>query len=129
MRTIIAGSRDIEDYELLKKVIMESKISITVVLSGRARGVDRMGEAWAMENEIPVEPYPAKWKNLSHPDAVIKENEYGKYDALAGIRRNEKMVKYADALIAIIKGNSDGTRNVIECAQKKGIRCYIWEVK
>ncbi len=129
MRTIIAGSRDIDDYGLLQKVIEESGIPITVVLSGRAKGIDKLGERWAFENDIPVECYPAKWDDLSHPEAVIKENEYGKYDAMAGIRRNERMVKHADALIAVIKDSSDGTSNVIEFARKYHKKCHIHEVE
>jgi predicted Rossmann fold nucleotide-binding protein DprA/Smf involved in DNA uptake len=54
MKTIIAGSREINDYEFLKKVIKESEFEITEVISGTARGVDKLGERFAEENHISV---------------------------------------------------------------------------
>ena len=117
-----------EDYGLLCRTIEESGVEITVVLSGRAKGVDALGERWARENNIPVECHPAKWKDLSHPDAIIVEEKGMKYDKKAGIRRNEKMVRDADALIALIRNDSKGTRHIIQCAQKNGLHCHVVEV-
>ena len=40
MKTIIAGSRDIVDYKIVEKTIINSGFNITTVISGTARGVD-----------------------------------------------------------------------------------------
>ena len=48
MKVIIAGSRDITDYSLVCRAISESKFDITEVISGTARGVDTLGEKWAV---------------------------------------------------------------------------------
>ena len=47
MRIIIAGSRNITSYEYLSLACELSDFEITEVVSGCARGVDRLGEEWA----------------------------------------------------------------------------------
>jgi predicted Rossmann fold nucleotide-binding protein DprA/Smf involved in DNA uptake len=59
MKTIIAGSRYIQDYSLLDKVIKKSGFKITEIISGTAKGVDRLGEKYALDNNIPLSKYPA----------------------------------------------------------------------
>ena len=101
MITIIAGPRDCYDYELVVKAIEESGFEITMVVSGKAKGVDTLGERWAKRNNIPVAEFPAKWDDLEAEGAFVKEGQYGKYNARAGFMRNGAMAEYADALIAI----------------------------
>src|SRR5687767_5581960 len=114
MRTIIAGSRSVKDYLTVVNAVLESGFEVTEVVSGRAPGVDRLGEIWAKQNKIPIKPFPAKWDDLSHPDARIKRNRYGReYDANAGHRRNRDMARYADALVAVWDGASPGTQSMI----------------
>lgn len=78
MKVIIAGGRDIEDYSLLRRVIEASGFHITEVISGMARGVDKMGIQWAKEVGLPVLKFSADW------------NRYGK---AAGPIRNIAMSK------------------------------------
>ncbi len=110
MKTIIAGSRDIDDYDVIKTAVLNSGYVITEVVSGRAKGVDKLGERWATDNNIPVKEFPAHW------------NTYGK---TAGFRRNNEMAKYADALIAVWDGRSKGTRHMIDTATREGLRVYV----
>lgn len=110
MRTIIAGSRDLNSYELVCRAVEECGWEPTVVLSGTARGIDQMGERWASRNGITIERYPANWKI------------WGKR---AGPLRNEKMANNADALIAVWDGLSRGTSHMIATAQRKGLRVYV----
>lgn len=129
-KVIIAGSRTINDYSLLLKAISDSGWAkdITEVVSGRARGVDSLGERWAKEKGIDVKPFPADWKNVKVKDAIIRQNSYGRYNAKAGLDRNQKMAEYADKLIAIIKNNSSGTADMIERMKKLNKEVYIYEV-
>jgi hypothetical protein len=93
--------------------IAASEIIPTVVISGRAAGVDRLGEAWANMHNIPVERYPADWET------------FGKR---AGLIRNEIMADHADALIAIYDGYSTGIRHMISMARKKNLRVFVYLV-
>lgn len=117
MKTIIAGSRDIKNYALVMQAIKNSAFDITEVVCGGAQGVDLFGERYALENRIPVQYFE------------IEKNDWAKYGRGAGPLRNEKMAKYADALIAVWNGHSNGTRNMITLAKKYNLKIYIQERK
>ena len=53
MRTIIAGSRDFTCYEEVLGIVADSGFKITQVVSGDARGVDRIGIQIAQDYSIP----------------------------------------------------------------------------
>ena len=102
MKTIIAGSRDFKDYNLLKSQLDYYRMhtnDITEVVSGCARGADTLGEFYANEQSIPVKQFPADWDN---------------HKRAAGPIRNRQMAEYADCLIAVWDGSSRGTKNMID---------------
>jgi hypothetical protein len=116
MKTIIAGSRGIEDIAVVAAAVEASgfRDRITEVVSGAARGVDRLGEQWAASVGIPVKSCPADWKRQGRG---------------AGLVRNREMADYADALIAIWDGKSRGTRNMIELAEARGLKVFVHVVE
>lgn len=122
IKLIIAGSRTITNYEKVKpmidKIIKDNKIKVAEVFSGKAAGMDKLGEQWADELKIPIKSFPADWKNISIKGALIKEGQYGKYNALAGIWRNHKMGDEADAAIVIWTGGSCGSADMIDYMNK-----------
>lgn len=129
MRVIIAGSRKIKDFLVVDVAIQESQFMVKTVLSGQEpTGVDRLGEIWANQNNIPIEFYPADWKNLDVENCVIGYNSFGQYNKLAGFNRNEEMAKAADGLVAIWDGKSPGTRDMISRARKHGLKVFIKHV-
>lgn len=99
MKVIIAGSRNVNDYSLVVQAVQRSGFTITEVVSGCATGIDRMGEQWAIANNIPIKEMPADW------------NRHGNS---AGPQRNRAMAEYADAAIVVWDGKSRGSRNMIE---------------
>lgn len=129
MKTIISGSREIEDYAIVKIAIESSGFDISEIASGHARGVDSLAEQYAKLNKIPVKLFPAEWDDLDVEPCSVKTNKFGKkYNALAGFNRNEQMANYADALIAVFNG-SPGTRNMIELATKRGLKVFVYDVQ
>jgi hypothetical protein len=112
MKTIIAGSRDITDLKQVFYAVRDSGFDISEVVSGGARGVDRLGEKYAKMKKYLPKPkiFPAHW------------NKYGKS---AGYRRNIEMADYANALIAIWDGKSNGTKHMIEIARRKKLKIFI----
>jgi hypothetical protein len=114
MRTIIAGSRWIIDYQQLEFAISSAGWEPTTVLSGCAKGPDLLGEVWANSHQIPLIRYPANW------------DEHGKY---AGMLRNIQMAENAEALIALWDGESSGTSHMIETAYEHGLQVYVRKVK
>lgn len=114
MKVIIAGSRGIHDFRIVEKAILESGFSVSEVVSGAASGVDKLGEAWALIMNVPIHRFSANWALFGNR---------------AGLLRNEEMVNYADALIAVWDGISRGTRFTIRCARQKGLKVFVLEVR
>lgn len=102
MKLIIAGSRTITE---LRPTWFESTChqfgfgigSIEEVVSGRAHGVDSLGENFANDAEIPIKMFPADW------------DKHGKS---AGHIRNKQMAEYADALLLVWDGESKGSASM-----------------
>jgi hypothetical protein len=110
MKTIIAGSRDVTDYEYVTQACRDCGWEITSVVSGTAKGVDILGERYAEENGLPLFRFPADW------------TRYGKR---AGYIRNSKMASVADALVAVWDGSSRGTEHMINIAKETGLKVYV----
>ncbi len=112
MKLIVAGSREFNNYDLLKKSIQENfqRYEVEEIVSGTARGADTLGEQFAIEYSIPIKKFPANW------------DLYGKS---AGYRRNVEMADYADALIAFWDGKSKGTGHMINIAKDKNLRVIV----
>src|SRR5687768_5539022 len=118
MRVIIAGDRDCTDLKLVEEAVKESGFKITIVISGGAKGGDKLGEDWAKANKVKVEVKEADWNDLKAKGAVIKTNTWGKkYNANAGFARNSEMIEVADAVIALQpNGETSGTQDTIKKA-------------
>lgn len=97
MKCIIAGSRSIDDYEIVEKIIKKSLYNITQIISGRAIGIDLLGEEYAKKYKIPLDLHP-----------VTKE-DWAKYGKKAGYLRNKVMGDLADCAIIIWDGISPGS--------------------
>lgn len=115
---IIAGSRDFGDYELLKEkcdyyLSNLDKCNI-VIVSGAARGADKLGEKYAKERGYRIDSHPADW------------NTYGK---AAGYIRNKEMVDIASAAICFWDGESKGTKHTIDLCREKGIPVKVVKYK
>jgi len=120
-RVIICGSREFDDYDLLKEkcdLILSRKAADQtekiVIVSGCARGADRLGEKYAEEKGYEVLRYPADW------------DRYGKS---AGYRRNKQMAEVANACIAFFSSVAEnkGTKNMVSLARNMNL--LVREVK
>lgn len=111
-KVIIAGGRHFNNYEKLCKVadhMLKNKAEIEVV-SGTASGADTLGEDYAKERGYGVKRFPANWN---------------KYGLSAGYKRNKEMAEYGDALIAFWNKKSKGTKNMIDLAEKYGLKIKV----
>ena len=101
MKIAIIGSRGliIEDLgEYIPK-------GVTEIVSGGATGVDTCAKKYATEN------------GLKYTEFLP---EYEKYKRGAPLKRNLKIIDYADTVIAFWDGQSRGTKHVIENCRKTG---------
>jgi hypothetical protein len=111
MRTIIAGSRTCDNLAYLYHALRKCGWLPSVVISGGAKGADRLGEVWATHANRPLEVYPADW------------DKHGKK---AGYLRNELMAEQAEALIALWDGESRGTKHMIDVARLSGLKVFVY---
>ena len=114
MKTIIAGSRWLYDPGFLEQVMKAISWTPTEVVSGGARGPDKMGEEWAQEKGIPVKKFPADW------------DMHGK---AAGPIRNKEMAEYADAAVILWDEQSRGTKSMIDLARAAGLKVEVFLAK
>jgi len=119
MKVLICGSRHFNDYEKLKKDVLDALpvgdyLGATVI-SGHARGADTLGERLAEDMGWGLAVFPADWKT------------YGKG---AGPIRNAQMLREGkpDVVIAFRGPESRGTQNMIDQATKAGIEVRIIEI-
>ena len=105
IRVIVTGSRTFNDYALVTEAVnrLAKDYNITQIVSGCARGADKLGERYAQEKGIPLAKFPADWETL------------GKR---AGFIRNKQMAEYSDVLIAFWDGSSRGTQHMIKLMLK-----------
>lgn len=114
-KVIVAGSRDFNDYGLVCRTLNElfGAFSIEIV-SGGARGADKLGEQYADDHWIPKTVFPADW---------------GKYGKSAGYRRNEQMAQYAEVLVAFWDYDSPGTRHMINLAKQYNLEVHVIDTR
>jgi len=123
-RVLVCGGRDYNDAKWVYSVLDQAHEAnpIVAVISGMARGADSIGAAWANDRHIPVDPYPAAWEDLSHPDALIRTRADGKkYDARAGHRRNQKMLDQGRPDVVIAFPGGGGTDDMVRRARRAGV--------
>ena len=110
MKIGIIGSRGFDNYELLKVIMNEYIDKVDVIVSGGAKGADKLGERWASENGKSCLLFLPEW------------NKYGKS---AGFIRNKDIVKNSELVLAFWDGVSKGTQSSIDLCKKYGIPVKI----
>ena len=102
-KVVVCGSRDFQNYALLRETLNALKTPIGEIVCGEARGADTLGKAYAQEYKVPVKSFPANWTM---------------YGAQAGFIRNCDMAEYADMCVAFWDGTSPGTKHMIDYMKK-----------
>ena len=106
MKLIVAGSRNFNDFKFITKkldqLLSETREEVEIVC-GQCRGVDELGEAYAIHNHYKVTFFPADWENEGKA---------------AGFRRNKRMAEYATHCVCFWDGKSAGTKLMIDLAKE-----------
>jgi UDP-N-acetylglucosamine:LPS N-acetylglucosamine transferase len=114
MKVIIAGSRGFSDFQRMftecENIL--SEYSDVEIVSGTAKGADKMGEHYGKLKGFSIKQFPANW-NL--------------YGASAGYLRNKEMANYADMAIIFWDGTSRGSKHMIDLAEEKNLIVHIVE--
>ena len=131
MKVIVAGGRDCNDYELVKKTldnILKNVKEVTIVSGACSTGVktftrpdgtsvcgaDGLGEKYAAERGYTVEVYPANWAGLGKA---------------AGFIRNQEMANACtpavDGCVCFWDGQSRGTEHMARVATIRGLKIRL----
>lgn len=118
MKLIIAGSRSITSLRTVADAFEASQFSwdeVEVLVNGGANGVDGLAESLVAQTEhIDIESYLV--------DEFLDDAPHPK---VAPLLRNTEMAKNADGLLAVWDGQSTGTKDMIDKAEKHGLTVEI----
>ncbi len=106
MKVAVVGSRTI------RKIDLEAYLpkGTRAIITGGAAGVDTCAMTYARQNGLQL---------------IVFYPDYKKYGRGAPLRRNGRIVKAADLVIAFWNGKSRGTSNTIEKAHQEGKPCRV----
>lgn len=115
---IVCGSQGFNNFRIFERKFkrLTKSIEHPIIITGGATGADGIAEGFAKFRYIPYLVFPAAWR----PKVL---NEDSTVDKAAGIKRNEKMAKFAaqnkpSFCIAFWDGRSKGTADMIARARK-----------
>ncbi|MBQ2730104.1 MAG: DUF2493 domain-containing protein [Clostridia bacterium] len=114
MKIAVIGSRSI--------MLTEKELSVYIpqgtseIVTGGAKGVDSIAKSYALSQGIKLTEFLP---------------EYHKYKKVAPLKRNIKIVEYADAVVAIWDGVSKGTKFVIDTCRRinKPLMLYTVDIQ
>lgn len=117
-RVVVAGSRDITSTETVRGVLERVPTRWggwipSEMVTGGGRGVDDSAMEIARDGS-------SEWEILT-----TFEPKWDRFGPSAGPLRNEAMAEYADALVAVWDGHSDGTKGMIQLALKHNLDVYV----
>lgn len=113
MRVLVCGGRDFNDYNLLSSYLVELFVKSLLVpkdvtiISGHARGADKLGEQFAKANNCKLLIFPADWD---------------KHKKAAGHIRNQQMIDEGKPDLVVAFPGGRGTQDMIKRAKKHGIK-------
>ena len=110
----MVGSRDFDNINLMHDVLSQRYGTDIHIVSGGARGADKLAEQYAKEHDLEITVLKPDWK---------------KYRKGAGLIRNTAIVELADEVCAFWNGQSKGTQDSIEKAKflKKPVHVVLYE--
>ena len=110
MKTIVAGSRDYDNYKAVASVLDRCPWLITEVICGEAQGPDTLGKRWAEDNQIKMKSFPADWDGLGRK---------------AGPVRNRQMAEYSEGAVIFWDRKSRGAKSMIDYSLEYGLHLLV----
>jgi predicted Rossmann fold nucleotide-binding protein DprA/Smf involved in DNA uptake len=111
MKVAIIGSRNLSPA--MERLLEELPAGVSEIVSGGARGIDRVAEALARSQGLAL---------------TVHRPDYDRFGRGAPLRRNRTIVQEADMVLAFWDGKSRGTMHAVKEAKKlsKPVRVIQW---
>lgn len=109
-RILVCGGRDYADRDRLYGVLddlLKASGYFDCVISGMARGADRLAAEWADARKVPLAPFPADW------------NKHGR---AAGPIRNQQMLDDGKPTLVIAFPGGRGTADMVRRSKAADVR-------
>jgi hypothetical protein len=108
-RLLVCGGRDFTDrahvWATLDRV--NAKRPVGLVIHGAARGADTLGAEWAVERNVEVWAFPARWEQDGR--------------RAAGPKRNQRMLDVGQPQGVVAFAGGSGTADMIRRAEAAGL--------
>lgn len=126
MRLVVTGGRRFNNMAIIHIGMMQITEQIgepiELVIHGDATGADKLADAWAHLQGIPVLRFPAKWSEIHAPGARVRwSRHHGFYNVLAGMWRNQQMIDEGKPTAYLAMPGDDGTADMIARCKRAGL--------
>jgi len=113
MRVIIYWSKSIIPGNHINEFLDQIRPKPSCLLIGSIDGIANQIEAWAEDNDVPIERYLV--------------SQYFDHGGQAIDMRNRHLVQSADILLVLWNGRDDACRNIIHMANQYGLKCFQFD--
>lgn len=128
MKLVISGSRGFPLPDYVRLYVRQLPHGVEVVVGAKwtgngwtPRGVDSWVAETATARKLKLTTFDPEWALCAEdcdpsPRHRKKRQDGSSYCPTAGLRRNDRMIEYGDALVAFWDGSSRGTKHAIDAA-------------
>lgn len=130
IRLVVTGGRAYADTVMVDYALdtLHQMYGIGLLIQGDAAGADRLCKNWAITRNVPRLDMPARWWDIERPGAVIRTRRDGsKYDAAAGLLRNQEMIDVGHPDYAVAFAGGTGTADMVE--RIKRVDLPLWDLR
>lgn len=130
MKLIIFGDSKINNLKVVEEALESFNIDITKVKEIAIdidKGAGELGSELAKKHKLKQKEFKIDWKDISVPNAVIKENKFGKYNSAAAAMKDQSIADHIDVcLVLSINGDDSHTSSCLYKIKKaeKPIHTY-----
>ena len=105
MKVLVCGGRNYKSIKELNDFLntFHARHQITLLITGAAKGADRLADGWASRQGIARAIFPANWIGEGHS---------------AGFKRNRRMIDITNPDVVIAFSGGPGTANTVEQAKR-----------
>lgn len=131
MRLLVCGGRAFCNMTILHAGMLQVSDMmhepIHWIIHGDASGADSLAQAWAEFQDIPTLRFPAKWRDITVPGAVVRVGKFGAYNAIAGHTRNQQMLDEAKPTAFLAMPGGTGTADMVTRCRRAGLMGLVVE--
>jgi len=116
MITLVAGSRSIDDKDIVFDILDDVDWEMTKIITGGARGVDSFAKAWGIFNDVEVEIIEPEYEKFTNPKR-------------APLERNKRMADKAEVAVIIVDGETSGSMHTLNQVKERNMDYEFYNLR